>query len=214
MSRRRAAGRQNERECIMKSISRTVAFALALLPAVAFGQTSTWSFDPAHSHASFSVRHLVISNVRGELGKLAGTVTLDEKDVTKSKVEATIDATAIDTREPKRDEHLKSPDFFDVAKFPTITFKSTKVEKSGKDGLKVTGELTMRGVTKPVTLKVAGPTAAITDPMGNPRRGASATTKLDRRDYGVAWSKVLEGGGAVVGDEVAIELEVEMVKQP
>jgi polyisoprenoid-binding protein YceI len=198
----------------MKSFSRAVTLALALAPALALGQTSTWSLDPAHSHASFSIRHLVISNVRGEFGKMSGTVTLDEKDITKSKVEATIDATTIDTREPKRDEHLKSPDFFDVAKYPTITFKSTKVEKAGKDGLKVTGDLTMRGVTKPVVLKVAGPTAEIKDPWGNPRRGASVTTKLDRRDYGVAWSKVLEGGGAVVGDEVAIEIEAELVKQP
>jgi polyisoprenoid-binding protein YceI len=197
----------------VKGIVRVAALALVLAPALAFGQASTWTFDPAHSHASFSIRHLVISNVRGEFGKMSGSVTLDEKDVTKSKVEATIDATTIDTREAKRDEHLRSPDFFDVANHPTITFKSTKVEKDGKNGLKVTGDLTMRGVTKPVILKVAGPTAEIKDPWGNPRRGVSATTKLNRNDYGVAWSKTLEGGGAVVGNDVAIELEVEMVKQ-
>lgn len=197
----------------MKKLVRVVAVALAIAPALALGQASTWTFDSAHSHASFTVRHMVISNVRGEFGKLTGTVTLDEKDVTKSKVEATIDATTIDTREAKRDEHLKSPDFFDVAKYPAITFKSTKVQKNGKDGLKVTGDLTMRGVTKPVTLDVTGPTGEIKDPWGSARRGASATTKLNRNDYGVAWSKALEGGGLVVGNDVTIELEVELVKQ-
>jgi polyisoprenoid-binding protein YceI len=196
----------------MRSIVRGITLALALVPGLAFGQTSTWSFDSAHSHASFTVRHMVISNVRGEFGKMTGTVTLDEKDVTKSSVEATIDATSIDTRESKRDEHLRSPDFFDVAKHPTITFKSTKVEKAG-DGLKVTGNLTMRGVTKPVTLDVTGPTAEVKDPWGQTRRGVSAKGKLNRQDYGVSWSKVIEGGGAVVGNEVNIELEVELVKK-
>ena len=197
----------------MKSIVRVAAVALAMVPALALGQSSTWSFDPAHSHASFSIRHMIISNVRGEFGKMSGTVTLNEKDVTKSSVEATIDATTIDTREAKRDEHLRSPDFFDVAKHPTITFKSTKVEKAGKDGLKVTGDLTIRGTTKPAVLKVTGPTGEVKDPYGKIRRGVSATTKLDRNDYGVAWSAVLEGGGAVVGNDVNIELEVELVKQ-
>jgi polyisoprenoid-binding protein YceI len=197
----------------MRSIVRAVAVALVLAPALALGQSSTWSFDPAHSHASFAVRHMIISNVRGELGKFSGTLTLDEKDITKSSVEATIDVTAIDTREPKRDEHLRSPDFFDAAKFPNITFKSTKVEKAGKDGLKVTGDLTIRGTTKPVVLKVTGPTPEVKDPYGNVRRGVSATTKLNRMDYGVSFSAVLEGGGAVVGNEVNIELEAELIKQ-
>jgi polyisoprenoid-binding protein YceI len=197
----------------MKSIVRTVALALVLVPALALGQSSTWNLDPAHSHASFSIRHMVISNVRGEFGKMSGTVTLDEKDVTRSSVEATIDATTIDTREAKRDEHLRSADFFDVAKHPTITFKSTKVEKVGKDGLKVTGELTIRGTTKPVVLKVTGPTGEVKDPYGMTRRGVSVTTKLNRNDYGVAWSAALEGGGAIVGNDVAIEIEAELVKK-
>jgi len=197
----------------MRSIVRVVAAALVLAPALAFGQTSTWDFDPAHSHASFTVRHMIISNVRGDFGKLSGKLTLDEKDVTKSSVEASIDVTTIDTREPKRDEHLRSPDFFDAAKFPTLTFKSTKVEKAGKGALKVTGDLTMRGVTKQVVLKVTGPTAEVKDPYGNLRRGVAATTKLNRMDYGVAFSAVLEGGGAVVGNEVSVELEVELVKK-
>jgi polyisoprenoid-binding protein YceI len=156
---------------------------------------------------------MVVAKVRGDFGKMAGTLTLDEKDVTKSKVEATIDATTINTREPKRDEHLRSADFFDVAKYPTITFKSTKVERAGKDGLKVTGALTMRGVTKQVTLNVTGPTEAIQDPWGNLKRGASAATKLNRQDYGISWSKTLDSGGLVVGNEVAVELEVELVKE-
>jgi polyisoprenoid-binding protein YceI len=197
----------------MSSIVRAVALALTLAPALAFGQVSTWTFDSAHSHASFAVRHMVISNVRGDLGKITGTLTLDEKDVTKSTVEATIDVTAIDTREPKRDEHLKSPDFFDVAKFPNITFKSTKVAKAGKDGLKVTGDLTIRGTTKQVVLDVKGPTAEMTDPYKNVRRGVSATTKINRMDYGVSFSAVLEGGGAVVGNEVNVEIEAELIKQ-
>lgn len=197
----------------MRSIVGAALLALFVTPGLALGQVSTWKFDPAHSHASFVVSHLVVAKVRGEFGKMEGTITLDEKDVTKSKVEATIDATTIDTREPKRDEHLRSPDFFDVAKYPAITFKSTKVEKSGKDGLKVTGDLTMRGVTKPVTLTVAGPTDTIKDPWGNVKRGASATTKLNRHDFGVSWSKTLDNGGLVVGNDVNVEIELELVKQ-
>jgi polyisoprenoid-binding protein YceI len=197
----------------MRSIVRAVAFALAVAPALAFGQTSTWSLDPVHSHAGFSVRHMVISNVHGEFSKISGTLILDEKDVTKSSVEASIDVASVDTREPKRDEDLRSANFFDVAKFPTITFKSTKVEKAGKDGLKVTGDLTMHGVTKPVVLKVTGPTPEVKDPWGMTRRGISATTKLDRKDYGVSFSAVLEGGGAVVGNEVNVEIEAEFIKK-
>lgn len=196
----------------MKSIVRSVALALALVPALALGQ-STWSIDPVHTHASFSIRHMVISNVRGELGKVNGTLTLDDKDVTKSKVEATIDVAGLDTREPKRDDDLRSPNFFDVAKYPTISFTSTKVEKAGKDGLKVTGDLTIHGVTKPIVLKVTGPTPEVKDPWGMTRRGVSASSKLNRNDYGVSWSKVLEGGGAVVGNDVAVEIEVELIKK-
>ncbi|HYQ80511.1 MAG TPA: YceI family protein [Anaeromyxobacteraceae bacterium] len=195
----------------MKRIA-SVAAALALaLPGLALGAGSTWQIDPAHTRAGFGVKHLVISTVRGEFGKTAGTLTLDEGDVTKSKVEATIDVTSIDTREPKRDEHLRSPDFFDAAKYPTITFKSTKVEKAGDGQLRVTGDLTMRGVTKPVTLQVTGPTQEIKDPWGNARRGFSATTKLNRKDFGLNWSKTIEAG-PVVGDEVTIDIEGEMAK--
>jgi len=189
-----------------------LALALALLPGLALAQAGTWSIDPSHTQSTFTVRHLVISNVRGEFGKTTGTVKLDEKDPTKSSVEATIDATTINTREPKRDEHLKSPDFFDVAKYPTITFKSTKVEKRGEGKLAVTGDLTLHGVTKPVVLDVLGPTPEVKGMMGEARRAVSASTEIDRKDFGLVWSKTVEAG-PVVGDKVKIEIEAELVKQ-
>jgi polyisoprenoid-binding protein YceI len=193
---------------------KVIALAVAALaPLAAYAEVSTWKMDPAHSHAAFTVRHLVISNVRGEFGKMTGTITLDEEDVTKSSVEATIDATTIDTREPNRDADLRSANFFDVEKYPTITFKSTKVEKDGDGKLKVTGDLTMHGTTKPVVLDVEGPTDAIKDMQGNARRGIHATTKLNRREFGLNWNKVVEAG-PVVGDEVQIEIAAELVKQP
>jgi polyisoprenoid-binding protein YceI len=185
------------------------ALALAALPALA--QTSTWKLDSSHAHASFTVRHLVITNVRGEFAKTEGTLTLDEGDVTRSKVEATIDVASLNTREQKRDDHLKSPDFFDVAKFPKMTFRSTKVEKAGDGRLKVTGDLTLKGVTKSVVLDVTGPTNEIKDPWGNARRGIEATTSINRQDFGVSWSKVIEAG-PVVGDQVKIEIDGEFIK--
>jgi len=188
-----------------------IALALAVLLAAAPALAASYKLDSAHSHSSFTVRHLVISNVRGEFGKTEGSVVIDDGDVTKSKVEATIDVSTIDTREPKRDGHLKSPDFFDVAKYPSITFKSTKVEQAGAGKLKVTGDLTMKGVTKSVVLDVNGPTAEIKDPMGGARRGISASAKINRQDFGVSWSKLIEAG-PVVGDEVTIEIEAELVK--
>jgi polyisoprenoid-binding protein YceI len=194
-------------------MKRSLALFIAVVaPAVTLAQTSSWNMDPTHAHASFTVRHLVISNVRGEFQKVAGTVKLDEKDVTKSTVEATIDAASIETRVADRDTHLKSPDFFDVAKYPTITFKSTKVESAGKGKLKVTGDLTMKGVTKPVVLAVEGPTAEVKDPWGNTRRGLAASTTINRKDWGLTWSKTVEAG-PVVGDEVKIEIEAELIKQ-
>jgi len=193
----------------MKRIT-AIAAALAIAPALALADVSSWNIDTAHTEAGFSVRHLVISTVKGSFGKTSGMVKLDDKDVTKSTVEATIDATTINTRIADRDTHLKSPDFFDVAKFPTITFKSTKVEKAG-DGLSVTGDLTMKGVTKSVTLAVAGPTAEIKDMQGNARRGLQARGKLNRKDFGLTWTKMIEAG-PVVGDEIAIEIDAELVK--
>lgn len=174
---------------------------------------STWQIDPAHSSASFSIRHMMISNVRGEFGKVTGSVNWDEADVTKSTAEATIDTTTINTHEPKRDQHLKSPDFFDVAKYPTITFKSKSVKKAGADRLTITGDLTMHGVTKPVTLEATYTNDELKDPWGNTRRGASARTKLNRKDFDLKWNQTLESGGVLVGDEVDITLDLELIKK-
>ncbi|HBA87890.1 MAG TPA: protein yceI precursor [Geobacter sp.] len=186
----------------------TAAF-LIMAPAFAFA--STWNIDPDHSSVGFKVRHLMISNVKGVFGKVAGVVNVDDKDITKSTVTATIDTTSLDTGVAKRDAHLKSPDFIDVAKYPTMTFVSTKVVANGKK-LNVLGDLTLHGVTRPVVLEVEGPSAEVKDPMGNLRRGASATAKINRKDYGVSWNKVLEAGGVAVGDEVTINIEVELIK--
>ncbi len=193
-------------------MKKTLATLLLALPVLALAAPATWDVDSAHTSSAFAVRHLVISTVRGEFGKTAGAVTFDDKDVSKSTVDATIDATTIDTREPKRDEHLRSPDFFDTAKYPTITFKSTQVEKAGEGKLKVTGHLTLHGVTKAVVLDVAGPTAEVKDPWGNVRRGFSATARINRQDFGLAFSKTIEAG-PVVGDEVTISLDGELIKK-
>lgn len=174
----------------------------AMLAAPSYAATTTWTLDPNHTNAQFTVRHLGISNVQGEFTKISGTVTLDDEDVTKSSVSVTIDATSIDTRVSRRDDDLKSEHFLNVAQFPTITFQSTKVGKGG-DGLLVTGNLTIRGVTKEVTLNVTGPTAPI-KAMGNLRRGAAASTKINRQDFGVA------ADPGMVGDDVAIQIDLEM----
>jgi len=192
-------------------MKKTAAALAVLLPVLALAAPTTWKPDVAHSSVGFAVKHLVFSTVKGGFGKYDATITLDE-DLTKSSVEATIDATSIDTREPNRDNHLRSPDFFDVAKYPTLTFKSTKVEKAGADALKVTGELTIHGVTKPAVLAVT-PTPEYKGPKGEARRSFSATTKINRKDFGLAWNKALEVG-PIVGDEVTIELELETVKEP
>jgi polyisoprenoid-binding protein YceI len=187
------------------------AILAAAVPALATAASSTWTVDPAHAEAGFAVKHLVISTVRGDFNKLGGTVVLDEGDVTKSTVEVTIDAASIDTRIEKRDTHLKSADFFDVAKYPNITFKSAKVEKSGEGKLKVTGNLTIKATTKPVVLEVTGPTGEIKGPDGKGRRGFSATTKINRQEFGLTWSKTVEAG-PVVGDEIAIQIDGELIK--
>jgi polyisoprenoid-binding protein YceI len=191
-------------------MKKLLAALLSLAPALALAATTTWNVDPSHSQIGFAVKHLVISNVRGEFSTYSGKVALDEADPTRSTVEATIDAASIDTKVADRDAHLKSPDFLDVAKYPTIAFKSTKVAKAGKDRLKVTGDLTLHGVTKPVVLDVAtGP--AVKGMAGETRRGFSATTKISRKDFGLTWNKVLEAGPAV-GDEISIALDLEAVK--
>jgi len=188
-------------------------FAAALLFAIpATGFASTWNIDADHSNIGFKVRHLMVSNVKGSFGKVHGVVVVDDKDITKSKVSATIDTTSIDTGVAKRDAHLRSADFLEVEKFPAMTFVSTKVARDGADKLKVTGDLTLHGVTRSVVLDVEGPSGEIKDPMGNIRRGASASTKINRKDFGLTWNKAIEAGGVAVGDEVAISIEVELIK--
>jgi len=176
--------------------------------------TSTWQIDPQHSSAQFAVRHLGLSTVRGAFSKLSGTMVLDDQDITKSSVEVTIDVNTVDTREPDHDKDLRSERFFDVAHFPTMTFKSKKVEQVAPGKLRLTGELTIRGTSREVTLDVDGPTAAVKDPWGNQRLAATATTKINRQDYGVKWNAKLDNGGVVVGDDVNITLDVEMIQKP
>src|SRR5271168_152536 len=186
-----------------------IATVLSLLPATlpAAAASSTWQVDPAHTAAQFAVKHLMISTVRGAFKGVTGTVAWDDQDVTKSSVNVTIDATTIDTGTPARDGDLKSDKYFDVAKFPTITFKSTKIEQAGAGKLKVTGDLTIHGVTKSVVLDVDGPSASIKDPWGNTRAAIGATTKVNRQDFGVS------GAGTAVGDDISITIDMEMTKQ-
>jgi len=189
-----------------------LALAVLLLPSLALAEAATWNIDPSHTQATFTVRHMVISNVKGEFQSTKGVVKIDDKDLAKSMVDVTIDAASIHTREDKRDAHLRSPDFFDVERYPTITFKSTKVEKAGGDRYKVTGDLTMHGVTKPVVLDAAL-TPEVKGMMGEVRRGAQATTRVNRQDYGLKWNKTIEAG-PLVGDDVAIEINAELIKAP
>jgi len=174
--------------------------------------STTYKIDPQHSTAQFVVRHMMITNVRGGFSGVQGSVTWDPANPGASSAEATITVANINTNEPDRDKHLQSADFLDVEKYPTITFKSTKVEPAGDGEVKLTGDLTIHGVTKPVVLKVEGPTPAGKDPWGNTRIGASATTKIKRSDFGLNFNAVLETGGVLVGDELKLELEVSLIQ--
>jgi len=174
--------------------------------------TSTWNLDPVHSVAEFKVKHMMISNVKGQFTQMTGVLTHDENDITKSHVEANIDATSINTRDAQRDAHLKSADFFDAEQFPALTFRSKAVKRTGDDELAVTGDLTIHGVTREVVFKVEGPTAPGKDPWGNTRIGLSATTKINRKDYGLTWNAALETGGILVGDDISITLDLQFVK--
>ena len=196
----------------MKQLGKLFVVSAMLFATAAFAQTATWNIDTTHSAAQFTVRHMGISNVNGTFTKTSGTVQLDEADITKSSVEAVVDVASVDTRVPDRDADLKSDHFFDVAKFPTMTFKSKKIVKNG-DKLSVTGDLTIHGVTKEVTLESDGLTPAVSDFGGNTRRGLSATTRINRQDFGVKWQGTLAGGELVVADEVKISLDIEMVKK-
>jgi polyisoprenoid-binding protein YceI len=174
---------------------------------------STWEIDPNHTTMQFKVRHLMISNVKGGFDKFRGMLSLDDKDITKSKVEVVIETASVNTNIKKRDDDLRSPNFFDAAQFPTMTFTSTKVEKAGENGLKIIGNLTIKGTTRTVVLVVDGLTPEVKDPWGGIRRGASASTTIKRRDFGLTWNKTMDNGGAVVGEDVAIQLEVEFVRK-
>lgn len=194
----------------------TLLTALGLATALAVpspAQADTWEIDTTHSQSTFSVKHLMVTTVRGQFGRTAGKVQFDGKDVSTISVEATIDATTINTREQKRDDHLRSADFFDVEKHPTITFRSKRVEAATGGKFKLIGDLTMRGVTKEVVLDVEGPTPAITDMQGNQRVGATATTRLNRKDFNIVWNRALDGGGVVVSDEVDVTIDLALVKR-
>lgn len=186
---------------------------IIVLTVPALALASTWSIDPEHSNVGFKVRHLMVSNVRGNFEKFSGIVDLNDKDITKSKVNVSIDTNSINTNVQKRDAHLRSADFFDVARYPLMTFVSKKVIRSGMDRLTVTGDLTLHGITREVVLNVEGPSAESKDPWGNIRKGATASATINRKDFGLNWNKALETGGVVVGDEVIITLEVEMIKK-
>lgn len=174
--------------------------------------TTTWNIDPVHTTVEFKVRHMMITNVKGQFTGVTGVLTLDEQDVTESHVEASIDAASINTREADRDNHLKSADFLDVEKFPTLTFSSSRVIRKGDGELEVDGDLTIHGVTRKVVFAVEGPTAPGKDPWGNIRIGWTATTKIKRGDFGLTWNAALETGGILVGDDVTITFDVEAVK--
>jgi len=191
--------------------------AIGIVTTIAISSTGafadTWQIDPTHSLVEFSVRHMMISNVKGVFEKVGGTITTTGNDPNSAKMEITIDANSLNTRVAMRDKDLKSANFLDVEKYPTIAFKSKKVEPAGEGKWKVTGDLTLHGVTKEVVLNIAGPTPVIKDPWGNTRAGASATTTINRQDFGMTFNKMLETGGAVVANEVAVSIEVEAVKK-
>jgi polyisoprenoid-binding protein YceI len=190
-----------------------IVSAIALLTSLsALAQTSTWNVDPAHSTAQFTVRHLAISNVTGSFTKVTGSVVLNDKDITQSQVSASIDVSSVDTRVEARDKDLKSPHFFEVEKYPAIEFKSKRIVSSGGK-LQVIGDLTIHGTTREVTLDVDGPTPELTDPWGNSRRGISATTTINRKDFNLVYNNLLKTGEAVVGDNVKIQIDAELVKK-
>jgi len=199
---------------MMKTVQRIgAASVIALLASLsALAQTSTWNIDPAHSTAQFTVRHLAISNVTGSFTKVTGSVVLNEKDIAQSQVSASIDVNSVDTRVEARDKDLKSPNFFDVEKYPTIEFKSKRIVSSGGK-LQLIGDLTIHGTTHEVTLDVDGPTPEMTDPWGNSRRGISATTAVNRRDFNLVYNNLLKTGEAVVGDNIKIQIDAEIVKK-
>jgi polyisoprenoid-binding protein YceI len=205
--------RSNSEEAKIMKRYMTPMIALVVLFVAFLTDAATWQIDPDHSSFQFKVRHLTVSNVKGDFGKAKGLVTMDDKDITNLKAEVIIDVASVNTSHAKRDEHLRGPDFFDVTKYPTITFVSKKVTKVDTNRLKVIGDLTIRGVAREITVEVEGPTPEVKDPWGSFRRGATATTRINRKDFGMTWNRVLDTGGLLVSDEVDIYLEVELVKK-
>lgn len=197
----------------MKNITAITLVVLSLLTAPAYALASSWTIDPAHTSVGFKIRHMMITNVRGEFSDVKGTAEFNAADITKSSIEITIQAASIDTGVARRDAHLRSADFFDVEKFPTLTFRSTKVTQISKGRVQIQGDLTIHGVTREVLLEVEGPSQEIKGPGGKIRIGASATTKINRKDFGLNWNVALEAGGILVGEEVTITLDIELVKQ-
>ena len=189
-----------------------LTLSVALFGARAYAQSSTWTIDPAHSSVNFEIIHMGVSHVHGAFGNVKGTITLNEKDIARSSVAATIDTTTVSTGVAQRDTHLKSADFLDVEKFPTLTFKSTSIESTGGGNYDVIGDLTIHGVTKSVTLAIEDVSEPSKDPWGNHRLGLSGSTRINRKDFGIAWNSPLETGGLLVGEEVAISLDVEFIK--
>jgi polyisoprenoid-binding protein YceI len=211
---------EENKESVMRN-QVAAAFALSTLGVAEVGAAvpattpapAAWQIDTAHSSAQFKVRHLMVSNVRGALGPVTGSVHIDEADLTRSYVTVAIDARALDSKDPKRDEHLRSVEFLDVARYPSITFRSQAVRPRKDGGLDVTGDLTIRGVTRSVKLAVDPLPSVVKDPWGNTKRGAVARATLNRKDFGLVWNMALETGGVLVGDRVEVEIEVELVKR-
>lgn len=199
----------------MKSLKNLLiaAAAIGLVVSASSVFAETWDIDPAHSEIGFKVRHMMVSNVRGSFHEVRGALEFDEADITRSSIDVTIVTASIDTGVEKRDKHLRSPDFFDVEKYPALTFRSKNVQVISDGVFEVAGDLTIHGVTREVVLDVEGLTHQAKDPRGNTVMGATATTKINRKDYGLTWNKALETGGVLVGDEISITLEVELKKR-
>ncbi len=190
---------------------RPALLTLALC-AAAFAQPGAWRIDPLHSGAHFSVRHMMISTVRGEFGGVNGSVVWDAANPARTTIEATIDCTTINTGTPKRDEELKGPEFFDVKKYPTMKFKSTRVEPAGEGKLKITGDLTINATTRQVVLTVDGPTGPVRDSRGREKIGASASGRVNRKEFGIVWNELMDSGGFALADEVTISLDIELIR--
>jgi polyisoprenoid-binding protein YceI len=197
------------------SMKRTLFLVLTVvfLSGPVLAAETVWQIDPDHSSFQFKVRHLTVSNVKGEFPKFNGFIRFDDQDGSKVRGEVVIEAASITTNHAKRDEHLRGADFFDVGKYPTITFVSKRVVLPGPGRMEVTGDLTIHGVTKEVVLQVQGPTPEVKDPWGGVRRALTATTRINRKDFGITWNKVLDSGGVLVGEDIDLTAEAELVRK-